>query len=1367
MRKMCVSLHLALAGMFLWGAASYADPLPREKVPEPLAPWVSWVLSGHEGELCPYLLGATDQARCAWPGSLSLQLEDKGAEFTQEWKVFAETWVPLAGDAKRCWPQGVRVDGAPAAVIMAGGGPGVRLSVGSHTISGAFEWDSPPELLQVPPETGLLSLSVRGKHVDFPNRDEQGRLWLQRARAAEEGVVRLDVAVHRRVIDEIPLQLITRIELKVSGKNREEVLGPALPSHFVPMSITGPLPCRIEPDGGLRVQVRPGTWNIELVARHDGPATTLTAPSPRGQWDSDEVWVFDARNDLRIVAVEGVSSIDPQQTQLPGDWQSLPAYLMRPNDAMQLVERRRGDADPAPDRLSLNRTLWLDFDGGGFTVRDMISGTLSRSWRLEMAPGTKLGRAGVAGQDQFITELTKGGEAGIEVRQGQLSMDADSRIESGVRSIPAVGWNHDFESVSGRLHLPPGWRLIHATGVDRASPSWITAWSLLDFFLVLIIGLSIGKLFDPTWGALALATAALTWHEPFAPRWIWLFVLAGEALSRVLPEGVFLRTVRVYRLVVRSILVLIAIPFLILQARQALYPQLEAPWTGVGFDIFGTGRYAAAPPPQTVNAPMLETAPSPEEEVQQEAKARVPVELGYAPSRKSAVISQMNAPDPNARVSTGPGLPSWSWSDVEMTWRGPVGASQKMHLFLLSPAMSFLLSALRIVLICLLVLCVFGISVGPHAERILKRFRGPGSAIGAALLILVLCSSARADNPSPEMLQELQKRLLAKPDCLPNCAQSPRMKIEVTPSTLRARIDIDAATETGVPLPGGAQQWSPARVLIDERPARGLLRTSDGILWIPVSAGTHQIILEGSLPDRETVMIPLPLKPHRVEADVSGWILDGLHEDGLAEDTLQLTRVRGAGGRSEMLEQEALPPFVRVERELLLGLAWQVQTRVMRLTPLGSAIVLDVPLIAGESVTSADVRVTDGKATVTLSPQLEAVQWTSVLQNTPEITLTAPPAVSWVEVWRLNVNPIWHAEPAGIPAIHAADSAEMRVREWRPWPGESITIGISRPGGVAGQTLTIDHNQIIVTPGLRATDATLEIRLRSSRGGVHAMTLPEEAELQSVSIDSTTQPIRQEGRRVTIPVSPGQHVAQLTWRQPGGMTLRTRTPEIDLGLTSVNSDIVLSMPADRWTLLLNGPPLGPAVLFWSVLVVLLLVCVGLGRLHLTPLRTLHWFLLSLGLTQASIVVAAIIVVWLLALGWRKHRPDAGQLAFNFGQIGLALLTIVALACLVGSITQGLLGLPDMQIDGNGSSASELRWYQDRSPEKLPIAWVVSVPLMVYRGVMLAWALWIALSLINWLKWGWACFTEGGYWRSREPRKDLPPPPAPPPPLPAA
>jgi len=91
---------------------------------------------------------------------------------------------------------------------------------------------------------------------------------------------------------------------------------------------------------------------------------------------------------------------------------------------------------------------------------------------------------------------------------------------------------------------------------------------------------------------------------------------------------------------------------------------------------------------------------------------------------------------------------------------------------------------------------------------------------------------------------------------------------------------------------------------------------------------------------------------------------------------------------------------------------------------------------------------------------------------------------------------------------------------------------------------------------------------------------------------------------------------------------------------------------------------------------------------------------------------------------------------------------VAVLCLVSAIPQGLLGQPDMHVTGNGSYATTLRWFADRSSDALPGASAVSVPLWVYKVLMLAWAIWLANALIGWLRQAFAAWTRDGYWRPR-------------------
>lgn len=1409
--------------LFVWlvvGTAK-AAPMPVADVPEPLKTWVPWVLHGMTELNCPYVQTDTQQRRCAWPSRLELTLGDQRGEFVQEWLVYEAAWVPLPGDDQR-WPQEVRLTAKspPEPVTPAGakpggttpppttdsqavvqvrdGQPGIELTPGAYRVSGAFLWDSLPEKLQVPAETGLLALKVRGEVVAFPQRDNTGVLWLQKRapEGSEENL--LDVVVHRRISDTIPLVVTTQVEIHASGKNREVLLGKALLADFVAMEVRSDLPARLEADGRLRVQIRPGRWTVTIEARHPGPVQQLALATSDDKWAEEEIWAFAAEPTLRRVEVDGVTAVDPQQTLLPGEWKKLPAYRVRPGEAMLLTETHRGEVDRGPDQLTLSRQWWLDFDGRGFSIRDELRGEIHDTRRLEVRPPAQLGYAESQGAPQFITSLTASDHPGVELRSTNLDLRADMRVPGGglEMRLSAVDWDQDFASLSGQLHLPPGWRLLHVIGVDEVDDTWLQRWTLLDLFLVLVISIAIARLYGWPWGTLALFTLVLCFPEWMAPRTVWVFVLVAEAVHRALPAGRMQEVVRVVRFGVLLLLTSFVLVFTIQQIRGGLYPALGVRSDRDDFGVLGArGPVGFASDEQVATVERADYAPQrsksgegemggnvdydgqvdqlaqevpaaddtptggvkkePESPMQRQQGERRTGSLGASSMyRKQQKLREYDA---NTVVQTGSGLPSWSWRSVRLGWNGPVTRDQQVRLFLVPPHLNLALAFIRVLFLVTLLLAVFG-RLGRRRGAL-----GASGALAAALAFgagVLAPGTAAAQVPDEQVLSELRARLIETPTCLPSCATSPRMRLEATAGGLRLVQEVHVSAAVAVPLPGNGEQWLPTSVLVDGSPTSGgIVRTPAGTLAVELRPGRHELVIEGPLPARETVQIGLPLKPHRVEARAVGWTVDGLHEDGLADDNLQLTRVSPQDGKDKPAELEVgtLPAFVRLERSLQLGLNWEITTRVVRLTPRGSAVVLGVPLLPGESVTTADLRVEGGEVLVNMPPDISALEWTSSLQISPTITLAAAVGEPWTEVWQVEVGPVWHVEHESLPTVRQGEGG---LREWRPWPGEQVTLTITRPEGVPGQTLTIDRASLTLEPGLRAVDARLSLDLRSSRGGHHVLEIPEGALLQGVTIRGARQTIGQEGRSVRVPVEPGAQTIELSWRETHDLRQRYVGPEVDLGAPAVNVDVVVQFPASRWILLVGGPRLGPAVLFWSFVIMLLLAAAVLSRLRWSPLRGHQWFLLGLGLSPLDAPLAMLVVGWFLALAWRRERTDVAGWWFDLRQLILIGWTLVACVCLAEAIRMGLLGQPDMQIEGNASYGGTLRWFQDRVDGGVPQPWVLSVSIWWYRGLMLAWALWLAWSLIRWLPWAWHSFGSGGLWRSGGGAPRLPDDPGP-------
>ena len=585
-------------GLAIALAAGALHAQPDVAVPAELEGWRDWVLHGKEYRRCPFRFdsAATLPAEfvCAWPGELRLEVDDQGGRFEQAWTVYGGSqWLPLPGNTE-AWPQQVTAGGRALEVVLRDGMPGVTLVPGEHGIAGRFGWDERPATLAVPTTSGLLSLTVDGERIRLPRVDARG-VWLGDVEPTTQVPDSLVVDVYRRVVDEVPTRLDTLIRLDISGAVREEVLRPVLPATFTPLALASDLPVVLQPDGGLRLQARPGEWEVVVSARADEVLAEVGPPATVTNMPAEEIWSFQPVPSLRAAIAEAARPVDP--TQVGSPWTELPTFRIEAGGIMTVVERQRGLTD-TDNEINLSRRLWLDFDGAGFVFSDRIGGRMRSDWRLDMAAPYALLGATEHGADLQVTASEAG--AGVEVRRAGLGIEALGRVETRGR-MPVLGWESDFESVTATLHVPPGHKLLAAAGVDAAPASWVGRWRVLDFFVLLIVTVATVRLFGRGAGAIALLALVLSYHEPGAPVWTWLNLLAAAALVRVAPEGRLKRLARSYRLMSLAVLVLWLVPFAIGQIRIAVYPQLQpeshrtAPNVGL-FEAL-SGEMEFAPPP--------------------------------------------------------------------------------------------------------------------------------------------------------------------------------------------------------------------------------------------------------------------------------------------------------------------------------------------------------------------------------------------------------------------------------------------------------------------------------------------------------------------------------------------------------------------------------------------------------------------------------------------------------------------------------------------------------------------------------------------------------------------------------------------------
>ena len=1296
----------------------------QRSIPEVLRPWEDWVTWSDTQRDCPTTYNSANDRICFWPSQLALAADQQSGSWDITVTVFAETWVPLPGSSE-VWPLNVRANGAAVVVVERAGGPAVQLPTGRHELAGEFKWERMPQSIAIPQQVGLLSLTVDNETVEVPSWDASGHVWLQRIQTKEAEKDFVAAKVYRLIEDGIPIWLRTEVELTVSGKSREEVLGWVLPAGWKLATIESPLPVAVDDRARMKAQVRAGKWTISLHAFRTADVREIQFAQDAKPITSRELLGFKARPEFRLAEIEGLQSVDVTQTTFPTKWGQLPVYQWETSSAFKLIEKIRGMGLQRPEGLSINRQFWLDEDGKSLTYRDTVNGQMQQIWRLDVAAGQELGAVRVDGKGQLITANPKTGAHGVEIRTRNLNMEAIGRIDR-TKQLSATGWQTDVDSLGWTIALPPGWRLFALFGADRVEGDWLTAWSLLDLFLLLIFSIAVVRMWGFQAGVVAFLAFGLAYHEPGSPRLAWIFLLMPMALLRVVLEGTGRRWIMAWGYFAVALLIITLVPFVASQIQSTLYPQLEIP--GVNYASRGMFWWLDAIYERSAR---IGAMPSVTRALEQQAVI----------AERAAQVEIPNLLyDPKARIQTGPGPPEWNWNQVFCQSDGPVSAEQQIKPVLISQTQHKLLSIARLTFLLALFAIFFDVKLRtPFSKR----------RTAAAAVVLLMCvfpsQLPAAEIPDESMLNTLRERLLEPADAYPHAGEIPSVELKLDGNRVQLDAEIHTALEVAVPLPGRLSVWTPVSVTIDEKPAELVCRREE-YLWIVLPQGVHRVAVESILADLTDWEWTFLLRPRRVAITAPGWNVSGVRSNGIPEQQVFFARQQRGTEGAAAYDRKDFDAVVAVDRHVETGLIWQVRNQVNRLSAPGKAISLRVPLLPGENVLTSNVEVEDGLIEVQLGAGQEQFTWMSDLPVAAEINMLAPQTEQWVERWYLVTSPVWHMAPSGLAPVFEAQQQNL-IPVWYPWPGEAVTLSFQKPTAVSGDTVTVQHARHDTTLGRRQRTTQLKLDVECSLASDFVIEMDSAADISSLSVDGKSIPVRLDGSQLILPVHPGKQTVEVAWKTDQEMAAIVGTGLVKLPVEGSNINTVMRVPESRWVLWAAGPLRGPAVRFWAILMFAIPAAVALGSLSLSPLRRLEWVLLTIGLTQVHVVAALIVVAWLFMLSRRGKRDpaQARRWLFNISQVGLVLVTLTALGILIVIVGKGLLGNPEMFIVGNNSSRTFLQWFQPRVDQVLPEPYIVSISVWFYRLLMLFWALWLAAALLRWLTWGWRQFSNGGSW----------------------
>ena len=1318
--------------------SSFAD----ESVPEQLKDWEAWVLKDSENLSCPFInqteYGNLNNHICAWPSALHIKVSPQGSEFQQSWEVLSKSVVPLLGNNKY-WPSEVKVNGKNIAILDQNNQPFIELEKGSYSVSGKLNWQQMPSSISLPSQIALVNMSINGQVINFP-KVENNELWFQESTQGQAEQETLRVRVVRKISDGPYLQLQTIISVDVSGKMREVALGQVLPKDFELVGIQSEAPAYLDANGVLHSKLKPGSWKIKVNAYSLPTNIEWKRPVQSHHWPKDEVWAFQSNEKLRFGKLSGASVIDSGQVDMPEAWYNFPAYLLTENDSLRYDVQHRGKPLHLENQLTLNRTLWVSFDNAEYSFQDRVTGSMVEDWRLSMPAPFTLESAEDQDGAVLITSISEN-ERGLENRYSKVDINAGGVINA-TSTLPVAGWESDFERVSITLNLPPGNKLFAVFGADNVSDSWWSRWSIWASFIVLLASLAAYRLSGLVSGILTALMLLVVYQENSAPVIAMLNLLVAIAVRKHQPFEKLKTIAKMYwgasaALVVGSILL-----FSATQLRTVIHPQLEA-GNNTMYNQSGTDNLS-----ENASIRMRLAPPPPESKMrinQQEADVAM---VSVSGSKIRQADSFMERYQSDALLQAGSGMPDWSWNQYSVNWSSPVAQGQTFELIILSKITYKILKLSGIFLMLLWLFFLLKDALKPSIERF--KHKSTAALLVTLFLMPIYTPTAEANSfPNQAMLQELKARLLEAPDCAPACASVNSLNVSADSNVLTLKLIIHANNQTAIAIPQ-SEFWQTQSFVLNDKPMLGVYRQHSW-LYVPVAKGISTLVITGRLIPVDNFQLRFKDKPKQIKVESSNhWEIVGVQANVLSGNTLEfLAKINANQDDSPASARFKQQPFVKVTRLVTIDKTWTVKTVVERIAPTMGSLNLQIPTLPGEHVISDEITVADQHVTVTISAGDRTFNWTSTLDRNTAMQLLASNNKNFIEQWQIVISPSWHLRLEGLPMIMEQQNAlDYFSYSFFPYAGESLNLAISRPNAVEGEALAIDSVNLKIDQGTRTSKLELAFNYRSTRGGEHVIDLPANYQLKEVKTDGRIINLQPESSQLAIPISPGTHNIQITMRSNIENSLAFSPPDINLNAPSSNITTQVNVSEQRWILWANGPLLGPAILYWGELLAFILIALLVARVKFSPLNTVQWLILGLGLSLNNWAVLVLIALWFASITVSRYRPkNTEYVIFNLSQLFLYAFSAVAIISLVAVVPISLLSNPSMGIEGYQSYGNTLTWFADKADGKLPSVTILSISVWFYKAIMLVWVIWLSTSILSWIKWAWKTIGIQGYWQS--------------------
>ncbi len=768
---------------------------------------------------------------------------------------------------------------------------------------------------------------------------------------------------------------------------------------------------------------------------------------------------------------------------------------------------------------------------------------------------------------------------------------------------------------------------------------------------------------------------------------------------------------------------------------------LSALFLGSSFDD-SSESYLGAPASHAPEAMMSSSAPS---------------EISYDDTRILSKIAggrrQVQKPK-DRELQSGLFVPEWRWKTASALIRGPVPPSYEVSMYYLPSGIERFLCALRS---CLsIVLFVWSLLLIVPRD-VMARLSSLAARHSVCFLIvlsaLMGAKEARAEFPPEAYLKDLENRLESRLCKEAECSTIHDLSLVMDEGTYVFKISASSIGKSVVRIPGKITDFSPKEIVINGS-RKSYARINEEHLEVLLENGLSSVEVRGELRFDGSITVRFPQLPLDFSYTSSSWRLDKVLQRGEVPTELKLIRESVEKGESpgtadRHIGVEEFPETFIVHRVIRIGEHIEVSGVVNRLGRSDKSATIEVPLQKNEILTSPEWKSRDGNIVMSFTADSSSSYFQSRIDFPKEslvreFLLSVSHRSGVFERWDIICEDYIFCDISGLPLTRDVGASNEIKQSFLPFSGETLSVSSRLLESAPGAFLTIEEVVHGVSWGESRLKGSVYIRAKATRQAPLQMRLSNpDIEILSVKVGDTQDARKFNYDEISILLEPGEQAVTVEYARAFSPEIFEKVEEVFLNSPAGNIRTNIGLPIKnyRWLVYFGGGEWGPASLFWSKLLVTLLV---LSALRYVQVLNVNIFLLvgfGIGLSMVPTILQPLpVLLHVLFQSMESGKFPDEKFSPLLRKTLMTLLLIAGLFVLYLIIRVGLLGEPTSLIAGNRSSQMYLSWYHDISlPEdasyKLPAPWVLSLPMMYWRILTHGVAILMVFIGLGWVqKW---------------------------------